>query len=170
MRQPVPAYSTSDEQAHRTLLCRLVCHHSAFLLLHNIALGVFAFGFLLTRVELHSVSTCADLRDSGAAWASSAGRGANASAGCWAPQHFDKAVLVVIDALRFDVAVPTNGSPGDIPILQELAREAVCAFPGCGRRLSLLCCLASPGRAVRRAKAQCLPGSWLILRPSPCSA
>ncbi len=154
MLQAVSAESASSKHSDRIMLRRLVYHQSAFFLLHSIALSIFAAGFLLTRVELQEASTCTDLRDSKAALLSSAGWSANASTGCWAQQQFDKAVLVVIDALRFDVAVPPDGSPGEIPVLQQLAREAVCGLRAwCGlvlpcrlRRPALLC--AGPRRCA----------------------
>ncbi len=169
MLQAVSAESATSKHSDRMFLRRLAYHQSAFFLLHGIALGIFAAGFLLTRVELQEASTCTDLRNSKAALLSSAGWSANASTGCWAQQHFDKAVLVVIDALRFDVAVPPDGSPGDIPVLQQLAREAVCDFEGLVR-VSTAMSPAVTCPAARRAEALCLPSSWQTPRPSPCSA
>ncbi|GMR53087.1 hypothetical protein PMAYCL1PPCAC_23282, partial [Pristionchus mayeri] len=52
------------------------------------ALFLFQSGFLLKRVQLHDKSTCSDVSLS--------------SSSCWIPSSFDRVVLVVIDALRFD--------------------------------------------------------------------
>ncbi|KAL8678754.1 MAG: hypothetical protein Q9186_004905 [Xanthomendoza sp. 1 TL-2023] len=71
------------------------------------ALGIFFFtkGFLLTRLVLDHKSECAsppiDLPGS---------RPGSYSAGCWYPKTFDKAVIIVIDALRYDFAVPFSGT------------------------------------------------------------
>ncbi|XP_054842576.1 GPI ethanolamine phosphate transferase 3 [Eublepharis macularius] len=69
------------------------------------ALGLFARGFLLTRLELPQRSAC---RPGPPPWP---GPGpapppaaASAPGGCWLPRRFARAVLVLIDALRFDFA------------------------------------------------------------------
>ncbi|OBT55982.1 hypothetical protein VE04_03293 [Pseudogymnoascus sp. 24MN13] len=68
------------------------------------AAGIYFFtkGFLLTRLVLEEHSTCADpprhyTPDS-------------AREGCWHPRSFEKAVVVIVDALRYDFAVPVNGT------------------------------------------------------------
>lgn len=107
------------------------------LLLHSAAIACFASGFLLTRVELHQDSQCNDLRDSRPTFLTQEGKslvGVNTSAGCWGRQHFDKLVLVVVDALRYDFAVPLDGGPSNIPVLQQLADEAVSFFKAQTRR------------------------------------
>jgi phosphatidylinositol glycan class O len=63
-----------------------------------VGLALFARGFLLTRVELPQRSACADYPH------------ADGGAGCWAPAPFSKAVLLVVDGLRWDVAAP-GGAP-----------------------------------------------------------
>lgn len=106
--------------------------------LHTAAIALFGNGFLLTRVELQRISACSDLRNSTLAALAPLTNGygpGSSSAGCWGRQHFDKVVIIIIDALRYDFAVPPDGSRGSIPVLQHLAREAVAAldmtFPGC---------------------------------------
>ncbi|KAL8771277.1 MAG: hypothetical protein Q9209_003182 [Squamulea sp. 1 TL-2023] len=71
------------------------------------ALGIFFFtkGFLLTRLVLENTSECAsppiELPRSNPA---------SYSTGCWYPKTFDKAVVIIIDALRYDFTIPVNGS------------------------------------------------------------
>ena len=110
------------------------------LLLHSAAIACFASGFLLTRVELHQDSQCNDLKDSKAMFLTQEDKGlggVNTSAGCWGRQHFDKLLLVVVDALRYDFAVPLGSGPSNIPVLQQLANEAVSIFKAQTRRYKL---------------------------------
>ncbi|KAL8204124.1 UNVERIFIED_CONTAM: hypothetical protein K2H54_068252 [Gekko kuhli] len=87
------------------------------------ALGLFARGFLLTRVELPHRSACRDppgppsrLRPPAAP-----------ARGCWAPRRFARAALLLLDALRFDFARhrpgPGPASPflNRLPVLRDLA-------------------------------------------------
>lgn len=108
---------------------RQLFHQLALLLLlHSAAIACFASGFLLTRVELLQNSQCNDLRNSRPTFLTQESKslgGDNTSAGCWGRQHFDNLVLVVVDALRYDFAVPLDGGPSNIPVLQQLADEAV---------------------------------------------
>ena len=69
------------------------------------ALGIFFFtkGFLLTRLVLDHKSECTsppiDLpRPSPGSY----------NAGCWYPKTFDSAVIIIIDALRYDFTIPSN--------------------------------------------------------------
>ncbi len=72
------------------------------------ALGIYLFtkGFLLTRLVLEHKSACAasplDLSQSNTPGQS--------TAGCWHPKTFDKAVVIVVDALRYDFTVPFRPS------------------------------------------------------------
>ncbi|GMH39920.1 hypothetical protein BSKO_07824 [Bryopsis sp. KO-2023] len=77
---------------------------ATFTALHVTSIGIFAKGFLLTRVELPDVSPCAlpDGFDSN-----------SGSPGCWSRPRFEKVVVVIVDALRFDFLV-SDGSPGDM--------------------------------------------------------
>lgn len=113
--------------ARRTPLLGLL---TGFALLHVIALGLFARGFLLTRVELTTRSNCDDAEIDGITFqtphatacscsrsdaASAAEGNSNNSqqkptdctcdgrpAGCWGGRHFSKTAWVIVDALRFD--------------------------------------------------------------------
>ena len=117
----------TDTSKQRQLFLQLLL----LLGLHSAATALFACGFLLTRVELQRFSACTDLSDSSVAALAPATSGdgpTNSSTGCWGRQHFDKAVIIIIDALRYDFAVPPDGSSGNIPVLLQLAREAVTAL------------------------------------------
>ena len=81
-----------------------------FSILHLIALGVFATGFLLTRIELPSRSLPAD------------------SLACNPEPPVRKLVWIIIDALRWDFVSSSAGSSnqlGGMPILQDIANAAV---------------------------------------------
>ncbi|KAL8847345.1 MAG: hypothetical protein Q9221_007628 [Calogaya cf. arnoldii] len=71
--------------------------------LHAVGLYFFTKGFLLTRRVLDHKSECAsppiELQEPSPA---------SYSAGCWYPKTFDKAVIIIIDALRYDFTIPTN--------------------------------------------------------------
>ncbi|XP_069737019.1 GPI ethanolamine phosphate transferase 3 isoform X2 [Phaenicophaeus curvirostris] len=71
-------------------------------------IGLFMSGFLLTRIELTSSSSCSDPL-APPPWE----RQSLPPGSCWAPQRFSKAVLVIIDALRFEFARfnPAKASP-----------------------------------------------------------
>jgi phosphatidylinositol glycan class O len=75
--------------------------------LHAAGLALFARGFLLTRVELTGVSSCADVAHlpppPGAA-ASAASAADSGAADCWVAPPVRKAVLLLVDGLRWDVA------------------------------------------------------------------
>lgn len=84
------------------------------LTLHIAALGLFSSGFLLSRVEITTRSTCTDSPSR-----NSTCRNGNDSLhstlapwqeGCWGDKHFSKSVWVVIDALRLDFV--TCSPPG----------------------------------------------------------
>lgn len=77
------------------------------------AIGVFLFtkGFLLSRQVLPNIADC----------------GSGADAACIAPT-FDKAVVLVIDALRFDFAIPVDHDPNpyyhnNLPVLHQLMQR-----------------------------------------------
>ena len=93
------------------------------LLSHAAGIYLFMSGFLLSKTALPTVSTCDDPalhaeRISGAG-----------QEGCWAPPRFRRAVLLVVDALRLDMAV-YNSSDGQkapfenrLPVLERLLRQ-----------------------------------------------
>lgn len=72
------------------------------LLVHATGLYLFTKGFLLSRVVLDDKSRCDTLPKGQTA--------AHIQDGCWHPKTFQKAVVVVIDALRYDFAVPFQPS------------------------------------------------------------
>lgn len=78
---------------------------SVFRLLHVAGIYLFTKGFLLTRMVLENKSSCHILPfedASGQAIAS----GNTQGKGCWHDKSFDKAVVIIIDALRYDFTVP----------------------------------------------------------------
>ena len=90
--------------------------------LHAIGIYFFTKGFLLTRLVLDYKSECAappfDLgRKSPRTYTD----------GCWHPKDFDKAVIIIIDALRYDFTVPFSGEPhhfhNALTVLDETARQ-----------------------------------------------
>ncbi|KKY23761.1 putative gpi ethanolamine phosphate transferase [Diplodia seriata] len=103
-------------------------------LLHVLGLYLFTTGFLLTRLVLDHKSECAvapaELPDGFAA--------GSAAKGCWHPKTFNKAVVIVVDALRYDFTVPFQPKQDDpephhfhnaIPVFYETAlREPSNAF------------------------------------------
>ena len=111
------------------------------LLLHLAALGLFVHGFLLTRVHLPQRA---------AAPAGGAGAGGAAAA------PYDRAVWLMIDALRYDFVVadgryrcPSGGGvvchQGHMPYLAQLARHPVGAVGRAGSgawagRVCFPCC------------------------------
>lgn len=86
---------------------------------HVAALLVFVHGFLLTRIELPNFSGCNDIRQT-----------SNSAEGCWTPGSNDKAVVVIIDALRYDFLINEDSSGGSkytelMPKTMSTARHAV---------------------------------------------
>ncbi|RDA82896.1 hypothetical protein CP532_4349 [Ophiocordyceps camponoti-leonardi (nom. inval.)] len=75
------------------------------LLIHVGTIWLFASGFLLTRLVLEEKSDCGSPPTDGGKLAS-----LDVDRGCWHPKTFDRAVVIVIDALRYDFTVPTDTS------------------------------------------------------------
>lgn len=116
---------------------------------------LFGSGFFLTRLELPDGSTCQELpflSDAGSAGAGGVGgdpHGPSSTAAtardfdddvCWMPARYRKAVVLVIDALRFDFLAPPElrrGEPSEfhsdkVGTVQRLLRdepEAAVLFP-----------------------------------------
>ncbi|PQK09257.1 hypothetical protein BB8028_0001g13270 [Beauveria bassiana] len=90
------------------------------LAIHAIGLWLFTTGFLLTRLVLHEKSSCDAPPIDGT-------KGLlNPDKGCWHPKTFDRAVVILIDALRYDFTVPhAADSPhayhNAFPVLHEMA-------------------------------------------------
>ena len=70
------------------------------LIVQQLGLLVFVFGFFLTRFEMPHVSMCNDTLGNGTGIRATG----NNDHGCWHPRRYDKAIVVVIDALRLDFA------------------------------------------------------------------
>jgi phosphatidylinositol glycan class O len=100
------------------------------LCIHVLGLAYFTSGFLLTRLVLDDKSTCDSPptlslggKDILPAWE---GKGTTDS-GCWHPRTFERAVVVVIDALRYDFTVPVgDGAPyhDAFPFMYETATQS----------------------------------------------
>ncbi|KAI1167455.1 GPI ethanolamine phosphate transferase 3-like protein [Nemania serpens] len=75
------------------------------LCIHVVGIALFTSGFLLTRLVLDEHSECATPPiDPLIEWTGSR----SIDGGCWHPKTFDKAVIVIIDALRYDFTVPVE--------------------------------------------------------------
>lgn len=95
--------------------------------MHLVGIYFFTKGFLLTRLMLEDKSECGILPFDG-----SEASAATAEEGCWHPKTFDKAVVIVIDALRYDFTVPFRPNVegekphlfhNNFPVLYETAVE-----------------------------------------------
>lgn len=91
---------------------------------HIIGLFLFTKGFLLTRLVLEDRSSC-DILPNGQ-------HATDISDGCWHPRTFKKAVVIIIDALRYDFTLPSQpndpGSPtkyyrDNLPFLYNTAAQ-----------------------------------------------
>lgn len=93
------------------------------LAMHAIGLWLFTTGFLLTRLVLHDKSTCDAPPIAGT-------KGLlNPDKGCWHPKTFDRAVVILIDALRYDFTVPhafesPHAYHNAFPVLHEMAVQS----------------------------------------------
>lgn len=76
-----------------------------FRLLHIAGIYFFTKGFLLTRMVLENKSSCHILPFEDASNQAIA-PGNKQGNGCWHDKSFDKAVVIIIDALRYDFTVP----------------------------------------------------------------
>ncbi|EOD45602.1 putative phosphoethanolamine transferase class o protein [Neofusicoccum parvum UCRNP2] len=97
-------------------------------LLHVLGIYLFTSGFLLTRLVLDDKSECAvpptELHGPFVP--------GSPETGCWHPKTFKKAVVIIVDALRYDFTVPFQPKEGDsephhfhnaIPIFHETASK-----------------------------------------------
>lgn len=100
--------------------------------LHVVGVYFFTKGFLLTRMVLESKSQCDILPfdNAGSSDSSSIPTAGSFEDGCWHPKTFDKAIFLVIDALRYDFTVPFRPTAesetahlfhDNIPVLYETA-------------------------------------------------
>lgn len=114
------------------------------LCVHAVGIAYFTSGFLLTRLVLEEKSACATspaaagsggvdgvVSGDGSLLPAWPGKG-TVEGGCWHPRTFDRAVVVVIDALRYDFTVPVEDDEAfhnAFPFLWETAvREPNRAF------------------------------------------
>ncbi|EPY49287.1 pig-O [Schizosaccharomyces cryophilus OY26] len=75
----------------------------ALILFSNLyGLKSFTDGFLLRREVLNSTSSCSNPPLNISQW--------KETSECWAPKLFSKAVIIIIDALRYDFLIPSNDS------------------------------------------------------------
>ncbi|KAF1814562.1 hypothetical protein P152DRAFT_456830 [Eremomyces bilateralis CBS 781.70] len=82
-----------------------------FLILHALGIYLFTSGFLLTRLVLNDRSQCAEPPVLVEGY-----EVGSIENGCWHPKSFDKAVVIVVDALRYDFTVPFQPSfPEEAP-------------------------------------------------------
>ncbi|KAM9093885.1 GPI ethanolamine phosphate transferase 3 isoform X5 [Sarcophilus harrisii] len=80
-------------------------------------IALFTSGFLLTRLELTNHSSCQELPGKGPL----VGGGRGEPGACWTAPRFSRAVIVLIDALRFDFVQPwPGGLPAQYPYLGKL--------------------------------------------------
>ncbi|KAL7270377.1 mannose-ethanolamine phosphotransferase gpi13 [Rhizina undulata] len=95
------------QHTHGLLVCLLL----SFFYLHAVGIFLFTRGFLLTRLVLDQKSNCSvsPLEEYGDI-------GETSPDGCWHPRTFDKAVVIVIDALRFDFTVPFEPKDNSTPV------------------------------------------------------
>lgn len=94
--------------------------------IHASGIYFFTKGFLLTRLVLEEKSSCADPPITLISTFEGAG---TPERGCWHPKTFEKAVVIIIDALRYDFTVPfanTTAEPAQafhnaLPFLYDTA-------------------------------------------------
>lgn len=90
--------------------------------IHGLGIFFFTKGFLLTRLVLDQKSECA----SPPIEVPTPNLGTYTN-GCWHPKSFDKAVIIIIDALRYDFTVPYHGEPhhfhNALKVLHETATQ-----------------------------------------------
>ncbi|KAF9357823.1 mannose-ethanolamine phosphotransferase gpi13 [Mortierella sp. NVP85] len=84
-----------------------------FFLIHVGAIYLFTRGFLLSRSVLDSKSECNNTNSDEAIFEHH--KLSQGEQGCWYPQQYKKAVVIVIDALRFDFVVPRYDLPDNVP-------------------------------------------------------
>jgi phosphatidylinositol glycan class O len=74
----------------------------SYRILHVLGIYLFTSGFLLTRLVLEHKSECAVPPISSA----STYTPGSPETGCWHPKSFEKAIVIIIDALRYDFTIP----------------------------------------------------------------
>ncbi|KAF1997247.1 hypothetical protein P154DRAFT_471438 [Amniculicola lignicola CBS 123094] len=105
----------------------LVAFFTWILLLHVLGIYLFTSGFLLTRLVLDEKSEC-DVLPFGTPESYKPG---SSEKGCWHPKTFEKAIVIIVDALRYDFTIPFTPADTEkahhfhnaIPILYETAAK-----------------------------------------------
>lgn len=100
------------------------------LTLHVAGIAYFTSGFLLTRLVLKDRSSCdvsplADGTNEIDVLPPWPGKG-TVEGGCWYPKTFDRAVVLIIDALRYDFTVPVGDGAefhDALPVLHDMALQ-----------------------------------------------
>ncbi|QUC22351.1 uncharacterized protein UV8b_06592 [Ustilaginoidea virens] len=92
------------------------------LVIHAVGIWLFTSGFLLTRLVLEDKSSCAVPPIDGEMAPLSIDKG------CWHPKTFERAVVIIVDALRYDFTVPQDPAQqhdfhNAFPFLYETAAE-----------------------------------------------
>jgi len=108
-KQNIKRANLRDEVQFKATHGLLVFFFLWIVALHAIGLFLFTRGFLLTRLVLEQQSQC-EISSIEGAVNSMTDLTLRQKHGCWHPKTFDRAVIVVIDALRFDFTVPQNTS------------------------------------------------------------
>lgn len=81
------------------------------LFIHATGIYFFTKGFLLTRLVLNDHSVCQNPPSSEVSDSTNDSHELGTPhSGCWHPKTFEKAVIIIIDALRYDFTVPFNSS------------------------------------------------------------
>lgn len=104
-KQSIRSANLRDEVQFKATHGLLVVFFLWITIIHAIGIFLFTRGFLLTRLVLEQQSECETSPIEGAV-NSLADLTFRRENGCWHPKTFDKAVIVVIDALRFDFTIP----------------------------------------------------------------
>ncbi|XP_020518434.1 uncharacterized protein LOC18421801 isoform X2 [Amborella trichopoda] len=108
---------------------RLIWPFFFIFFLHTAAIFLFTRGFLLTRTELSSTSSCSDLSSSPCSSDSFIDPSTNKTLHCWTKPAIDRVIIIIIDALRFDFLAPSaffeEAKPwmDRLRVLQDLAYE-----------------------------------------------
>ncbi|KAF2640899.1 hypothetical protein P280DRAFT_427268 [Massarina eburnea CBS 473.64] len=104
----------------------IIAFFTWILVLHALGIYLFTSGFLLTRLVLDHTSECSvPPIDSARSY-----EYGSAETGCWHPKSFEKAIVILVDALRYDFTVPfpaatanetTHHFHNAFPVLYETA-------------------------------------------------
>ncbi|KAF8428717.1 hypothetical protein EV426DRAFT_585534 [Tirmania nivea] len=104
-KQNVKRANLRDEVQFKATHGLLVVFFLWIIALHAIGLFLFTRGFLLTRLVLEQQSQC-EISSIEGVVNSMTDLTIQRKHGCWHPKTFDKIIIIVIDALRFDFTVP----------------------------------------------------------------